>query len=322
MANDNLRIMLWNVENLFIYLDLYNGEDLSTLKEEQWQSMSKAATPNKYLNKVLGLKKAILEVNPDILLLNEVGGIESIENFNTLFLNSMYKAYLIEGNSDRGIDVGYLVKKDLPFEFKLYSHKNEVLYLKYKDTKLDEKYYMSRDIAELQIKKDDQLKCIFLLTHLKSKLDPLGIDKEGITRRTSEAKLLTDIYLNKTKQNPDTPILVCGDFNGILEDPRHTEFQYLRDNSKLVDILDYSKDFKKSPRTTQVQFRLNLRHDYQFDYILINPKYSNLVLAEDSYIYYLKTEDGINKPIPTTLHDRFQLPSDHYPVVTSININK
>jgi len=116
MANENLRIMLWNVENLFIYLDKYNNEDLSTLSEIKWQKMSNASTPNKYLNKIFGLKKSIDEIDPDVLMLNEVGGIESIENFNSLFLDSKYKAYLLEGNSDRGIDVGYLVKKDLDFD--------------------------------------------------------------------------------------------------------------------------------------------------------------------------------------------------------------
>ncbi len=318
MANENLRIMLWNVENLFIYLDSYNGEDLSKLQEGQWQSLSNASTPNKYLNKVFGLKKTIDEIKPDILMLNEVGGIESIENFNSLFLDSQYTAHLLEGNSDRGIDVGYLVKKELSFDAKLFTHKHRPIDLKYDNDPDDVKYYISRDVAELQLQINNKPQFVFLLTHLKSKLDPQGIDKEGIIRRTAEAKLLTDIYLERQKELPNIPIFVCGDFNGILEDPRHTEFQYLRDESKLVDTLEYSKIFKTEPRTTQVQFRMNLRTDYQFDYILFNPKFSNLIIPEESFIYYYTDDNGKPMMIPNTLTERFKLASDHYPVVVTL----
>jgi len=145
-------------------------------------------------------------------MLNEVGGTESIEYFNSLFLDSKYEAHLIEGNSDRGIDVGYLVRKDLPFEAKIYSHKDRQIDLKYNHDPKDVKYFMSRDVAELQLLVNDKPEYIFLLTHLKSKLDPEGIDKEGIIRRTAEAKLLTDIYLEREQDMPDTPVFVCGDF--------------------------------------------------------------------------------------------------------------
>jgi len=113
-------------------------------------------------------------------------------------------------------------------------------------------------------------------------------------------------------------MFVCGDFNGILEEPRHTEFQYLRDESKLVDTLEYSKIFKTEPRTTQVQFRMNLRTDSQFDYILFNPKYSGLIIPEESFIYYYTDDNGKPMMIPNTLTERFKLASDHYPVVVTL----
>ncbi len=312
--------MLWNVENLFIYIDKPLQSDLASLSEEQWQRLSKATTPNKYLNKILDLKRCIKNNDPDILMLNEVGGTESIENFNTYFLDSAYQAHLIEGNSDRGIDVGYLVKKSLPYDVNLSSHKNTQIDLQYPGDAADKKYYLSRDIAELNLSANNQTKAILLLTHLKSKLDPEGIDTEGITRRTAEARLLTDVYIEKQNSNPDTPVFVAGDFNGILKDPRHSEFQYLRDKTPLVDVLNYSKAYKNEKRVTQVQFRMNLRTDYQFDYILLNPKFANRIDENETFIDLLTDANNSPLTLPRTLEQRFSLPSDHYPVITKINL--
>ena len=112
---------------------------------------------------------------------------------------------------------------------------------------------------------------------------------------------------------------MAGDFNGILKDPRHSEFQSLRDSTKLIDVLDHSKDFSEN-RVTQVQFRMNHRTDYQFDYILCHPQFSKDIMPEQTYIDTYSDESGGKLPLPQTLQQRFSLPSDHYPVILTINI--
>jgi len=87
-----------------------------------------------------------------------------------------------------------------------------------------------------------------------------------------------------------------------------------------VDTLEYSEIFKTEPRTTQVQFRMNLRTDSQFDYILFHPKFSDLIISEGAFIYYHKDENGAPMMIPNTLSERFKLASDHYPVVVTLDM--
>src|SRR5690349_12400091 len=106
-----LRLIEFNVENLFIYLDHYQGQDLTKVTEREWRSFSASTIPNKPIAHVRELARAIKDLNPDILMLCEVGGTESLANFSKHFLNDEYAPYLIEGNSDRGIDLGYLVKR-------------------------------------------------------------------------------------------------------------------------------------------------------------------------------------------------------------------
>ena len=104
--------MQLNAENLFLFMDRYKGQDLERMIEEEWQKCSTAPTPNKSLRKTWGLAETIREITPDIVMLNEVGGEESLKNFNHYFLAGQYRPMTIEGNSDRGIDLAYLVKED------------------------------------------------------------------------------------------------------------------------------------------------------------------------------------------------------------------
>src|SRR4051812_38264525 len=112
-----ISLCTFNVENLFVFLENYSGEDLNLVSEKSWQSFTYGMTPNKPLAKILSLAKAILDINADIYLLCEVGGRTSLENFNRHFLQNRYLVFHEESNSPRGIDLAYLVKKDLPFHY-------------------------------------------------------------------------------------------------------------------------------------------------------------------------------------------------------------
>ena len=120
--------------------------------------------PNKPLKKTLWLAQSLLEIDADFILVNEVGGEESLTNFAREFLDDKYQAHVIEGNSERGIDVGYLVKKDLPFAVELHTNKNRPLHFLYPHEmasnlhfekiapeKVVKTHYFSRDCAELRV---------------------------------------------------------------------------------------------------------------------------------------------------------------------------
>jgi hypothetical protein len=70
-----------------------------------------------------GLAQAIGEIDADVLMLVEVGGRDSLENFNHHFLNEAYNAHWVEGNSSRSIDLGFLVRKGLSLSVEARSNR-------------------------------------------------------------------------------------------------------------------------------------------------------------------------------------------------------
>jgi endonuclease/exonuclease/phosphatase family metal-dependent hydrolase len=322
-----LNFVQLNAENLFLFLDVYAGQDLQKMTESEWKKLSTSVTPNKPLGKTWALAKAITDIQADVVMLNEVGGLESLENFNKHFLGDQFHCQLKEGNSNRGIDVGYLIRKDLNIKTVLISHKNrpiQFLYPHEESTPAGGKsHYFSRDVAELRLfrQQENTPFLVILLTHLKSKLDPNGIDSAGRKRRAAELNTLVAIYNEVSHEvGAHTPIMVAGDFNGVVaKNGMEPEFQPLHENTNLVDILE-SAQVSEEDRYTQVQ----ILHSgkillLQIDYIFGSPKLLPAILASGSHVYRYKSELGVALAVPKNMDERDLLPSDHYPVVASLN---
>ncbi|MCB0363522.1 MAG: endonuclease/exonuclease/phosphatase family protein, partial [Bdellovibrionales bacterium] len=314
-------------ENLFLNMENYKGENLLTMGEGNWQKLTQSVTLNKNLNKTWALSKAIREIKPDILLINEVGGESSLKNFNQYFLDQHYRPLIIKGNSDRGIDVGYLIKDDPEIDIQLYSHRQRPLSVspaleKSNISSHQSSIYFSRDVLEMRLSlKDENIPClVLLLTHLKSKLDPTGLDPQGRQRRRAELQTLVDIY-NETKiQLPEeTPFIVAGDFNGIAHKSGHEpEFAPLYTESDLIELFDYLKKDEEF-RTTQTQFSPNgSRRLLQLDYFFLSPQLLNNIDKGSCYVYKYRNKKGEPQELSETLEHRKSLPSDHYPVVLTL----
>ncbi|MFN8790986.1 MAG: endonuclease/exonuclease/phosphatase family protein [Bdellovibrionales bacterium] len=321
-ATQSLKFALWNVENLFVLFDQKPNGDLSKLEEPQWQKLSNSIYENKPLKKVLELQKIIREMSPDILMLCEVGGPESLANFNQHFLNNEYATALVEGNSDRNIDVGFLVRRSLPFYFDLQSNKNRPINFFYPQAALQEKspvsLKFSRDVVELKLFKAnrDQPFLILLLGHLKSHLDPEKVDPGGFTRRQAELKTLLKIHQELLKAHPQTPQIVAGDFNGNAS--RHNtdeEFKPLYQQTQLEDVLQVAQ-IKPENRWTfcQVKPGGGRTDGKQLDYAFITPALKDKVKPSATGVYRFKDEYGFEKDWPMTLDAKLELPSDHYPL--------
>ena len=203
----NLKFCFLNAENLFLMFDGVPSKlELPNLSESKWQRLSTSTYENKPLQKCLDLAKSLKEINADIVMLCEVGGFESLKNFNDLFLDETYSPALTEGNSNRNIDVGFLVRKNMDFYFDLQSNKHRSINYLYPHERDSLKtnypinlampsamsHKFSRDVAELRLFKKNIEKpfLLILLTHLKSRLDPEGIDPGGFERRQAELKTL------------------------------------------------------------------------------------------------------------------------------------
>ena len=330
---NTLRITQINAENLFLFLD-QEPNDLRSLTEKQWQGLSRASVANKPLSKTLWLADALLDINADIIMVNEVGGLESLSNFSRYFLKDAYTPYILEGNSNRGIDVGYLVRRTLPFRFEIISHKDRPLHFLYPHEidsnkhfavhapeKILKTHYFSRDCSELRMFKEgsETPELIFLLVHLKSKLDPDGIDPEGRERRAAELKTLIDIYKELRLQFA-VPMIVAGDFNGnARSDSISPEFKALKqcDWLNTVELLKLPMD----QAATQIQFSRSQPQQFlQIDYIMISPELESRLIHSESGVYRYKSDLKVTLPLPTTLDQRLQMPSDHYPVFATFKL--
>lgn len=319
----------FNMENLFIYMDLWKGQSLKSLSESEWQRATSSITPNKPLKKIWQIANVIDELSPDIVFLNEIGGEESLNNFVNHFLKTPYVPLLKEGNSPRGIDVGYLLKpgydlkpvlishKDRPINF-LYPHENQT-------AAGGKSHYFSRDVAELRLFKDGQNSpsLVCLLTHLKSKLDSDMIDGEGRLRRAAELKTLVDIYNEiKNELGPEIPVILGGDLNGVADPRKHEpEFQYLYDHSDLQDAFDLA-ELPDPKRTSQVQIWPNgKRTELQIDYFFVSPALKKAIIPEKTGAYFFKSDLGLERPLPFSMEEKSELPSDHYPIKLALKLN-
>lgn len=313
MVPRTLTLCEYNVENLFIGMEFYRGQSLEAMSEHEWRelALSQLRRKQKPLHKVQGVARALLDIDPDIVMLTEVGGADSLENFNRHFLGERFKAYFIEGNSRRGIDLAFLVRKGLGLDVRASSNRDTPIALAGAEGVYHSKF--SRDVAELRLSENGTTVLIALLVHLKSKISTEH-DLRGKDVRTAEAIALARLYEAKREQHPDVPIVLAGDFNSDISS---LEFELLR----RTDLRDFHElaGTPQDERTSLVYFDYVGNPNAQvLDYILVSSHLKERVVREKSYTYRYKGFYDIAEPLPRSLKERNQMPSDHYPLVLTI----
>lgn len=310
------------------------SKDFDLLNESQWKRLSISTYENKPLKKCREIASSLKEMNPDIIMLCEVGGFESLSNFNRLFLDEAYSPCLLEGNSERNIDVGFLIRKNLGFYFDLQSNKNRPINYLYpherqslasgypiKGGKITSSHKFSRDVAELRLFATDREKPFFaiLLAHLKSRLDPDRIDPNGFERRRAELRTLIEIYTELETVHPELPILVAGDFNGQAGlASTDEEFREIYTLTPLSDVLELAQ-VPVEARATFYQVRNGGKADgRQIDFAFMNPALQALLKPHSAKVYRYKDEMGLERDIPRNMEAKLHLPSDHYPIYFEI----
>lgn len=298
------KIMVLNAQDLFLFMDKHDGSSIENLNEQKWQLITASLFANKSKEKCLRLALSIKESNADIVMMTEVAGKESLTNFSQYFLDDEYVALSLPSNSDRGIDLGYLVKRSLPYSYELKT---------YIDHPLDASgTRFSRDVLQLKFSEGEKIKFILLLVHIKSKLDLKKKDFEGRSRRTLEVKALLDIYEGLQKEG--VPVLIGGDFNGHAgEKETEEEFRGIYERTDLKDVAQLA-EIPEEDRFSYIYFtRGGNRFVQQIDYLFISEKFAHLIEKSECYFPRYKTETGAPLPIPKSYEQKNTLPSDHYP---------
>lgn len=307
--------MVLNAQDLFLFMDKidHTKESVMGLSHINWQLMSSSLFSNKSKEKCLILAQTIKDADADVVMMTEVGGPESLANFARFVLNDEYLSLSLPSNSERGIDLGYLIKKKHAFKSEIHSHIDFPLPLP--------AGRFSRDVLRLDLKTEDQMSMIFLLVHIKSKLDLKKADFEGRTRRSLEVKGLIDIYLDLQSRYPDIPIVVGGDMNGHAgERETEEEFKQIYELTDLKDIA-YLAKVPEAERFSYVYFnRGGNRFVQQIDYLFLSEKFSSLIVTTGCYFPRYRYLSGAPMPIPKRLEQKNLLPSDHYPFVATLRV--
>lgn len=315
MASKQLRLCEYNIENLFLSMEYYDGQNLEQVSEAEWAGFALAQFRRKQkpLRKLWGLASAMLDIDPDIFLLVEVGGPDSLANFNRHFLGGRYVPHFVEGNSKRNIDLGFLVKRDLGLTAETRSNRHLPIEVHAYQGRYETRF--SRDVAQLCLFDGDTHRLTLLLTHLKSRIST-DQDMHGRDVRSAEAAALAGLYHSLRKNDPGVPVVLGGDFNAGLESP---ELRPLgaTDLTDLHEILGTPT----AERVSLVHFEhTGAARPQALDHFLVSPELIPHVRHQQSGVYRYKSFYDVAEPLPETLQERWRLPSDHYPLVLTLEL--
>ena len=293
---DNLKILIWNLQDFFVFLDKWNGQDLNELSEAKWQILSSSFKENKSLTHVKEIANLINKLDVDIILLTEVGGKESLENFNQHFLKTHYRTIHFPTNSDRGIDIGAFISpkiEDQIIQTKFHDHKN-----------------FARGLLEISLKVN-KYNLHILHTHLKSKLNLKGSDFEGRSQRQKEVNSIKNI-VRKVRAKAHSTVMITGDLNGVIyKDNTEEELRPFAKNLGLRDALDHL-DRQLFERASYIYYNKHGEEVLmQLDYCLLEDNLAGFLSQETRILDF---SGDSRTSFPKNRSEKMSLPSDHYPL--------
>lgn len=208
--------------------------------------------------------RVISAVNADVIGIVEAEDRVGLLQFNEIVLPQVGAApymhvMLIDGNDERGIDVGLMTKGQLLIET-VRSHVDD------RDPQGDRIF--SRDCPEYHMPLAGGKTLLVMMNHLKSK--GFGTQADSDARREAQARRVRAIY-EERKQQGFTHVAIMGDMN---DTPDSGPLQPLLGNgSDLKDVFTHpSFDNQGRPGTYG-----NCTASGKFDYILLSPGLWNTV---------------------------------------------
>lgn len=208
--------------------------------------------------------RVMIELQADVLAVVETESRPVLQAFNEQVVKAMggtpfQHVMVIDGNDERGIDVGFLSKQGLPIAM-MRSHVDDV--------GTDGKPVFSRDCPEFHLEVGGQ-PLVLLVNHLKSK--GFGSPASSNARRKAQAARIKEIYQGLRQQGLDR-IAVLGDFN---DTPHSEPLSPLLGQTDLKDISAHAKfDDGGYPGTYGLCSAGN-----KIDYILLSPALFEKVTA-------------------------------------------
>ncbi|GAB5471852.1 MAG: hypothetical protein Kilf2KO_48820 [Rhodospirillales bacterium] len=210
--------------------------------------------------------RMIRDLGADILAIVEAESRPVLKKFHELMLESLGLAegyrhlMIIDGNDDRGIDVGLATREGYPIG-RMLSHVD--------DLKPDGHPIFSRDCPEYEVTTPSGACLTVLPNHFKSKFG--GNDPSSRAKRRAQAEAVAGYYRRLIEEGQSL-VAVLGDLN---DTPDSDELAPLLSDTDLRDVSDH-------PRFTDFEFRADNGNrgigthglgndDDKIDYLLLSP---------------------------------------------------
>jgi len=201
----------------------------------------------------LNTVKVIKEIKADIQCFVEVENRETLSNFNGDLLGTKRFPFniLIDGNDDRGIDVGLLSR------FPIKNLRNHIFD---KEKPTSRSFIFSRDCLEVELEIAGGKSLFILCNHFKSK-GYSASQADADKRRKLQANRVKDILKSNYDLKNDM-VVVLGDFN---DTPDSNPLKDLLATPNLFDVLKlkFGNDIEKT-------YTYFFKKKMQIDYILVS----------------------------------------------------
>jgi Endonuclease/Exonuclease/phosphatase family. len=296
-----LKIMTYNAENLIVESEIKGGA-----QGHHDQAFKNDAELHQ-------MRMIINENQPDFMVLQEVGSLESLQTLAKIApLKGQYEPLLKEGNDH--FHIGFLVKSDLNFRYFIESHKDVRFFDPIEGREMP---VFSRDLPALMVMKEGSDKPVMIIfgNHAKSKRDRDG-DPESNKLRTKQYEVAAEIIKGyQAKYGKDVPIMFAGDFN--------TDVQVAPEVAPLKAVLDSSFNWAKETdrakdRITHTFHPSDEPTQYsQIDDVMISASLMKNVL--EAHVIPYKDKNGKVLPPAKDYEERSKQPSDHRPIMIKIS---
>lgn len=308
----SFRIMTFNVENLFWRVGKFGFTE-----DGEFVLMSDAGAPApKPEEKLSRIRALILEESPDIAVIQEVENLEALTDLSQKELKGIYQPFLLKGNDTRGIEIGFLIKRDLPLFVQHFTNKDEQFEENHEV--FAGKKIFSRDLPLMVLRKSETDNPFMLVfgNHAKSKRSR-SKDPESTILRTAQYEktaLIIKAFLDKYGHN--IPALLVGDFNTDVRTA--PELDNIREF--MTSAFDLAEDkTQEHERITHSYHPKDLPPVYsQMDDVWVSEAGSSLILS--AHVIPFKDEVGNIIPPAQSYEERETHPSDHRPVTIEMKL--
>ncbi len=254
--------------------DFYIEESKRITEKKDSLSNTQNTTRGIHQSVIRNKTKAILEVNPDVLFLQEVENRASLLAFNKQYLDNEYtQGYCIETNDKQSRHLGVLLKDGYT-----------VLSIKSHSSDLDHrgKYLFNFDLQEYEIAAPSGNIVWVLNTHLREQLKP---EKKSKFIRKLQVEKIIEVYNDHIKKGHQN-IIILGSFNVPSYD------------SSIVPLIDH-KDLKQITKHLTFSATLDKGKDGSYGSMQgykmgVNLKQQDYILLSSNLFKNIK-ESGLNR---------------------------